>query len=661
MQRAYLNELPQAPKALHPPPVRVARPKHHSGLEPVYRHQRLWRERHDRDSDQRLFPKARRTPPKLAYHRSPTEFTWKSPIKPDYMAHLVRKHCTGRRQQHLLECYRHGHPDHFRGPPGVSNIPVNFVKPGDPGAELVDEFVDAAVNAHAAVATKLAIFPGVITMAVGVAVKQRLGREPKRRVIVDGGRGRDVGNGVASWAASEGARFTSTTTVMRIAELIAHAAGHGSLEDYHQAFRTIRICCWGICRNAIYWRGRFVFFGACVFGKTVTPAIWENHADLLEREQRLQMQLVEDMMRRSSTLVSEAIGLGPSGRLPIARINRIVDDSLVTVPRAYTQDASRNIMLAFRRVCTLAGQTLQDAKRQEFKGVVPFDGFLFDLEHHRAGVPEGKCFVIRDMIKNALAEKLTPKVALSLLGKQEHISGVISALAPLTPAFRACAHAAEHRPSVRLSAEAHADLRRWDALLSLTRNGAAIWAPFNSLLLTEPPTVTIQTDASGDPNLGVGGYLTGSGKPIKAFAYSWPDLLGGLKAKVFEKGFYSTAYIELVGLYVALEFVSRPYHGQGIRWSTDSEAGSKAWSNRRSSSANLNHIIKDVGFVLARAGCIIASSWVSREHPSAVAADHLSRLGVLSFNQVMPRFGAVASDPLQSAIRGLRRHVSTST
>lgn len=525
----------------------------------------------------------------------------------------------------------------------------------------MDEFVDATVNSHAAVATRLAIFPGVITMAVGIAVKQRLGREPKRRVVVDGGRGRDVGNGIASWTASEDTRFTSNTTMMRIAEFIAYAAGHGNLEDHHQAFRTIRICSWDICRNAIYWRGRFVFFGTCVFGKTVTLAVWENHADLLEREQRLQMQLVEDMMRRSSTLVSGTIGLGPSGRLPIARINRIVDDSLVTVPRVYTQDANRNIMLAFRKVCALAGQALQGAKRQEFRPVVPFDGFLFDLDHHRAGVPEDKCLVIRDMIKNALAGKLTPKVAPSLLGKQGHVAGVISALAPFTPAFRACVHAAEHRPSVRLSAEAHADLRRWDALLSHTRHGAAIWTPFNSLFLTKTPTVTIQTDASGDPNLGVGGCLTESGMPIKAFAYSWSDLFGDLKAKVFEKGFYSTAYIELVGLYVALDFVSRHHHGQGIRWLTDSEAGSKAWSNRRSSSANLNHVIKDVGFVLARTGCTIASSWVSREHPSAVAADHLSRLDVLSFNQVMPRFGTVATDPLQSTIRGLRKHVSTST
>ena len=577
------------------------------------------------------------------------------------MSYLVRKHCVGPRREYLLNCYKHGYPDHFRGPIDTANVPVNFVQPGDPGSELVDEFIENAVNLHSAISTTLAIFPGTITMAIGIALKERFDREPKRRVIVDGGRGRDLGTGIASWAASEDTRFTSDTTMMRVAEFLAYAAARGNLEDYHQAFRTIRICSWDICRNAVCWRGRFVYFGTCVFGKTVTPAIWENHADLLQREQQLQIQLVEDTLRRASTIASATIGLGPSGRIPMTRVNRIVDDSLVTIPRGYTREVNQAIMQAFKLVCTKAGQMLQDTKRQEFQSVVPFDGFLFDLEHHRAGVPEDKCRWICDLIKNALAGRLPPSKALSLLGKQEHIAGVISSLAPFTPSFRACVHAAEHRATVPLSPEAQGDLRRWQALLSDIQNGAAIWTPFNSLFLTEAPTVTIQTDASGDPSLGVGGHIIASGVPVTAFAFSWSSLLGPMTSKVFEKGFYSTAHIELVGLYVAFEFVKPDNYNQGVRWLTDSDAGSKAWSNRRSSTTNLNRVIKDLGFRLTRTGCTVASSWVSREHPSAIAADHLSRLGVLSFAQVKPQFGVVVTAPQQSTIRGLHRQISTST
>ena len=171
-----MQELPAAPKSLHPTPIRVPRPLTQHGLEPVHRHQRLWRERYDRDSDPRRFPRARKTTKRFVYHRDPTEFTWKSPIDPKHMAYLVRTHCTGRRREYLLQCYAHGYPDHFRGPSGVSNVPVNFVSPGDPGSELVDDFISQAVNSHSAVSTRLAIFPGTVTMAVGVTLKHRFGR-----------------------------------------------------------------------------------------------------------------------------------------------------------------------------------------------------------------------------------------------------------------------------------------------------------------------------------------------------------------------------------------------------------------------------------------------------------------------------------------------------
>lgn len=99
----------------------------------------------------------------------------------------------------------------------------------------------------------------------------------------------------------------------------------------------------------------------------------------------------------------------------------------------------------------------------------------------------------------------------------------------------------------------------------------------------------------------------------------------------------------------------------GMRWLTDSEAGSQAWDNRRSSVITLNRLLKDIGFYLADCSGIVLSSWVSREHRDSQLADMLSRIDIQGFTQAVPHFGPVISSPSAGLIRGLQKQTSGST
>lgn len=255
----------------------------------------------------------------------------------------------------------------------------------------------------------------------------------------------------------------------------------------------------------------------------MTPSHWEGHADLLQREQLRQIRIPERTVLKLSPDVAARVGLGPSGRPLRTTVNRIVDDTLLTTPIHYSESDTDRIRKAFHDVCEQAGQQRQLTKVVRYSEIVAFDGFLLDLTAAKqsAGVPADKCEMISLLIRRALTNQITPDEALSLIGKMEHIAGVISNMAPLIPAFRACTHAAVDRPlhTVRISPDANADLRRWEHLLGGRSNGGTIWTPIKSLFLVSEPRLRLQTDASGDRQLGVGGFASLDGKPVSAFAY----------------------------------------------------------------------------------------------------------------------------------------------
>lgn len=467
----------------------MARPPRTHGLEPAYRTHRVWRERYDRDQDPRVYPPPRRVRRRFVYEKLPTDYRWESPIATDYMMQLVNRHCTGARREYMLNVYRHGFPDHYRGPTGISAIRPNHLEPGDPGTEAVDDYVRTAVAKRAGLVSPLPLFPGTITVPVAIVRKKIPGRPDKLRMVLDGSVGNEDRTGISSWTASEDTRFTSDTTLMRLASLVAYVIAYGNLEDYTKAFRSLRNCVWDVPRNCIYWRGRFVYFGTFGFGKNVTPGNWEGHADLLQREQTRLIRAYENTLRAAAPAVAAEVGLGPSGRTPQVILNRIVDDTLVGVPGHYTKDQNAEIMRLFRSVCLSAGQELQIDKTRIYEPIVAFDGFLIDLDpkSQRAGVPEDKCIAITALLDLALGNTLTKPEGLTLIGKLEHIIGVVSTMAALVPAFRVCVAALTNGRHVRLSKEARADLRRWRELLNRQTNGGALWTSFSTLFLTKPP------------------------------------------------------------------------------------------------------------------------------------------------------------------------------
>lgn len=666
----YINEMPVASGTLRDSVEKVFRSLKYHGLEPTYRNHRLWRRRYNRDADPRRYPPLRKGQLKHHWQRKPTAYSWNSPINTQYMISLVEKYCRGARRDYMLNVYRHGFPDHYRGPIHISSIRPNHIRPGDEGSQCIDTYIREAVEAKAALVTRVPIFPGTITLPVQVVKKKRLNKPTKYCMCLDGSTGKDTRTGMADWTASEDTRFTSDTTLMRLAELVAYGAAHGNLEDYHQAFRSMRVCTWDVQRSCIHWKGHFVYFGTYGFGKTVTPSHWEGHADLLQREQLFQIRLLERTVLKQSATFAALIGLGSSGLSKKATINRIVDGTLLTTPLHYSEKDNDLIRGAFHRVCDLAGQQRQLAKVVRYATIVAFDGFLLDLTpgHRCAGVPEDKCEMITLLISMALKGIISPDEALSLVGKMEHISSVISNTALLIPAFRACTLAATHRnlPKVNLSPDATADLRRWQHLLSIRTQGGAIWTPLTSLFLVAEPRIRLQTDASGDPQLGVGGFVFIDNKPSFAFAFSWDALYGDTVSTLFSCEVYSTAYIELVGLYIGLKLIRKlvkftPFELTPftVRWVTDSEAGFRAWSNRRSFVPVLNYMLKDIGFLLAANSGVCISSWASREYRDSKLADALSRLDASLFLQEAPMFIEVLQDaPFPSIKTGLRKLIS---
>lgn len=381
-----------------------------------------------------------------------------------------------------------------------------------------------------------------------------------------------------------------------------------------------------------------------------------------------QTRLLERTVLKLTPTTSSKIGLGPSGYPMRASVNRIVDDTLITTPAHYSEQDTDLIRKAFHKVCELAGQQRQLTKVVRYAEIVAFDGFLLDLTATRrsAGVPADKCDMITMLIDLALKGRITPDEALSLVGKLEHIAGVISNTSALIPAFRACTLAATHNSlhRVNLSPDASADLRRWRHLLNVRINGGAIWTPLSSLFPASEPRLRIQTYASGDPNLGVGGFAFLDGKPAFAFAYSWKDLYGDFIDKLFVQSTYPTAYIELAGFYIGLQLAIRRSCCNifTVRWITDSEAGSKAWSNRRSPVPALNYPLKGIGFVLAAHSGVCISTRASRNYRDSQLADMLSRLDSDLFLQGRPGFTEVLpADPFRTIQSGLQKHVSRST
>lgn len=430
----------------------------------------------------------------------------------------------------------------------------------------------------------------------------------------------------------------------------------------------MRVCAWDIPRSCVHWKGYFVYFGTYGFGKTVTPSHWEGHADLLQRGQISQIRLLERTVLKLSPVIPSNIGLGPSGYHMRASVNRIVDDTPITTLAHYSESNADLIRSAFHKVCELAGQQRQLTKVVRYSEIVAFDGFLPDLtaSQQAVGVPADKCAMITLLINLAPKCRITPDEALSLIGKFEHIAGVISTTSPLIPAFRVSTLAATHNSlhRVNLSPDATADLRRWHHLLNIRLNGGAIWTPLSSPFLVSEPTLRIQTDASGDQNLGVGGFAFVNGKPAFAFAYSWQDLYGDAVDRLFDESVYPAAYIELVGLYIGLQLAAKHslVHPLTARWVTDSEAGSKAWSNRRSPVLALNYLLKDIGFVLAAHAGVCISTWASRNYRNSQLADSLSRLDRDSFLQGRPEFTEILpADPSQTIRSGLRKQISRST
>jgi hypothetical protein len=387
-----------------------------------------------------------------------------------------------------------------------------------------------------------------------------------------------------------------------------------------------------VAGSATWWRGEFHYNLDHGFGEVTTCFNADIHGRLLQAVQQHHIDKV--------TVVPGSIVL-----------DRRTDDTLMLINRAGIPDAPRAIK-AFKRVCTTAGQPLQDSKEQLMQTVFIFDGLAYDLMAKAIGYPRSKQAKLLPVLAQALnisrtralndvpahardemaiifdavgftAGKLSRRECERLTGAIEFsVIALVHLRARVPPIRQSYLHVVGDDTRVTFSTEATSCLR---LLYNLYTRLDTIWFPLRNLF-EHQPDFDIYTDASG--KFGFGGYGPGIffAHPLRE---DWNLHLADYPADL------STAFLELGALHLFLYAKRSHWQNKVIRWRTDSLTAVLAWRNGRSPSPPLNRLLWAV-----QKRCSLLSLFVVAEHlPRAhnTLADDLSNLQVAKFLSESPQ------------------------
>jgi hypothetical protein len=570
----------------------------------------------------------------------------------EYCCDLARKHFGAEKAEYMVKSYRYGFLDHYEGPRFTQALTPNFVQPGEPGTEAVNEQL-LRIAADGMVWYSLLPFAETKVLPLSVVSKPRLDGTIKLRPTAGGNYpGKpDEAFSRKGHTPRANVQYSIERTSRQIAKYIRHPPKAAILADLKSAFEKLPKHKYEIVGNCYFWNlttdweefsrlakwaGEgpaptsgwvYCYMGVHIFGLSGTPAAADNAFGLIALEQ----QEVADQF---------------PGR---CFLSRRTDDTMFTMDeemQPYCQDLAAKLW----EVNTRSGHILQPDKVMLDLTTARFDGYIWDFHAKSVGIPSDKGKTIDTLIQGFLAK--TPHltdpstkppstrthklrgVANTLQGKLEHAAIASPSLLIFLVAFRDCwQHLPLPTSTVRLTQEARSDLQRISEVLRA--NDFTLMCKWDYHFQIKSPAVVLVTDASGLPSNGIGGYTyrqTGTLQGQKPFFIStlWSFLLPDPNRIADDD--VATGIIEFAALWAMLSIGS--WKSLTIMWYTDSSAAVLAWKKGRGGSPFMNRVVKQIAFVLARSQLTLTCAHRSRKLPMIDAADALSRQDMDHFRKV---------------------------
>jgi hypothetical protein len=98
----------------------------------------------------------------------------------------------------------------------------------------------------------------------------------------------------------------------------------------------------------------------------------------------------------------------------------------------------------------------------------------------------------------------------------------------------------------------------------------------------------------------------------------------------------STAFLELMGLWYAIKTFTHRVKGLVVEWVTDSLTAKNAWTNQKSKSLPIAHLLASIARIAILRNVLITATWIPREQN--VGADHLTHARITEFCALHPIF-----------------------
>ena len=595
------------------------------------------------------------------YHDEPAWYTDSGPrqLNVDYMCALADKHYSVEKASYMKQCYQTGFIDHYTGPPYTQALTPNSVHLGDPGSEEIGAQLLRVARRRKLWVSRWPV-AGTKVLPANIVQKTKPNGTIKNRTTLGGNYPGGYDSALEAFSRKghtplADVAYSQQHTIEQLATYVNHPPSQAIISDLENAFESlekhryeINANCvrwdpgdamWDELMEHVIWTGRephepggpaFFYSGVHLFGLSGTPLHAHNSFGLLALEQ------LEIAQRYD----------------PHASLSRRVDDTMVTVTSTVSAAALLRLSKELFAENEKSGHTLQHTKTEIGQRLARFDGFVFDFNPgcQRIGLPKDKGSTIRTMMegfmnahpRNRHDNKLHDReIAESLQGKLEHAATACPYLGKFLVAFRACWMPLDtDRALVTLSTEARADLQRICQLLR--SQGDQIWCKFEHHFVQDP-TVSFATDASGKPNKGFGGYVIPPNTPTQTQEFDffcidpkWRTFVDDTSC-INAKG-KSSGLLELLAVWAMLDMST--WKDTVLRWQTDSMVARDAWRKGRSESPLINRCIKRVAYTLSKMRCVLVVEHLSRETPTIVLADHLSRQWRRQFaDGILPTLG----------------------
>lgn len=379
--------------------------------------------------------------------------------------------------------------------------------------------------------------------------------------------------------------------------------------------------------------GRLYCHRSLPLGAAMSPRVWDSVAQMVQWIVTDQLRRVLEPERSTDECIRD-----PRSFVVL----HYVDDFLVLFSSQATGLRGRQVFLD---TMAALGVPLAMGKLQ-FAQVVEYLGFEINLRMQCVCTLPSRAADMRGKVAQARAGVLpSTSRLLSLVGALNWISRVTPGASAWLSALYKCACARPRAMPPALSAEALFELEFWQVALQ-ERLASAL------PVCKRDHSAVIVSDASGLGKLGFFLLHPGQRAPFASMDLP-PDLhLHDADGTLLPTGgVLSTAFLELLGITVALTVFAATLRGQTVVIACDNDAAVRALSKLRSSTPPIAALLKAVGLLCFHFDLTLLPTHLPRDTPPIQLADLLTR-GRFSSFQVGMR-GAACSAPMDIAPRVL--------